>query len=49
MIHDIFKDHDSGINNEIEKIINNSYRLIYDNKLENNDDLAINDFFDYYL
>ena len=45
MIHDIFKDHDSGINNEIEKIINNSYRLIYDNKLENNDDLAINDFF----
>ena len=45
MIHDIFKDHDSGINNEIEKIINNSYRLIYDNKLENNEDLAINDFF----
>ena len=45
MVNDIFKKQDEEISNELRNIIISSYKIFNENKLENNDDLIMQDFF----
>ena len=45
MVNDIFKKQDEDISNELRNIIISSYKIFNENKLENNDELIMQDFF----
>ena len=45
MINDIFKNNDTIDNKELVNIVDNSYKLLNENKSENNNELIIKEFF----